>query len=68
MVLDDVAGCADAVVVAAATAQPDTLSRTSLAIVDEDGSALSLRIRQAFLAPQFIPPETIGQLTAALGA
>ena len=43
-----------------ATAQSDTLSRTSLAIVDEDGSALSLRIRQAFLAPQFIPPETIG--------
>lgn len=49
-----------AAVYVAATAQPDTLSRTSLAIVDEDGSALSLRIRQAFLAPQFIPPETIG--------
>jgi len=43
----------------AATAQPDTLSRAALAIVDEDVSPLSLRIRQAFLAPQFIPPETI---------
>lgn len=43
----------------AATSQPDTLSRAALAIVDEDLSPLSLRIRQAFLAPQFIPPEPI---------
>nr|WP_235584462.1 ABC transporter permease [Massilia sp. MS-15] len=44
----------------AATAQPDTLSRAALAIVDEDVSPLSLRIRQAFLAPQFMAPEQIG--------
>lgn len=43
----------------AATAQPDTLSRAALAIVDEDQSPLSLRIRGAFAPPQFMPPETI---------
>lgn len=42
-----------------ATAQPDTLSRASLAIVDEDQSPLSLRIREAFAPPQFIKPELI---------
>lgn len=41
----------------AATAQPDTLSRAALAIVDEDQSPLSLRIRAAFTPPQFMPPE-----------
>jgi ABC-2 type transport system permease protein len=43
----------------AATAQPDTLSRAALAIVDEDASPLSLRIRAAFTPPQFMPPEAI---------
>lgn len=43
----------------AATAQPDTLSRVALAIVDEDQSPLSLRIRAAFAPPQFMPPESI---------
>ena len=43
----------------AATAQPDTLSRAALAIVDEDQSPLSLRIRAAFAPPQFMPPEAI---------
>lgn len=43
----------------AATAQPDTLSRAALAIVDEDQSPLSLRIREAFAPPQFMPPEPI---------
>ena len=43
----------------AATAQPDTLSRAALAIVDEDQSPLSRRIRGAFAPPQFMPPETI---------
>ncbi|GAB3472330.1 ABC transporter permease [Massilia terrae] len=43
----------------AATAQPDTLSRAALAIVDEDQSPLSLRIREAFSPPQFMPPELI---------
>lgn len=44
----------------AATAQPDTLSRAAPAIVDEDESPLSLRIRAAFTPPQFMPPEIIG--------
>lgn len=43
----------------AATAQPDTLSRAALAIVDEDQSPLSLRIRSAFAPPQFLSPEAI---------
>lgn len=43
----------------AATAQPDTLSRAALAIVDEDRSPLSLRIRAAFAPPQFLAPEEI---------
>jgi ABC-2 type transport system permease protein len=45
-----------AAVYVAATAQPDTLSRASLAIVDEDWSPLSLRLRTAFAPPQFAPP------------
>lgn len=43
----------------AATAQPDTLTRAALAIVDEDGSPLSLRVRSAFSPPQFLTPELI---------
>lgn len=43
----------------AATAQPDTLSRAALAIVDEDQSQLSARLRAAFVPPQFMPPEQI---------
>lgn len=43
----------------AATAQPDTLNRAALAIVDEDQSPLALRIRGAFSPPQFLPPELI---------
>lgn len=43
----------------AATAQSDTLSRAALAIVDEDGSPLSLRIREAFAPPQFMAPALI---------
>lgn len=43
----------------AATAQPDTLSRATLAIVDEDRSPLSLRIRGAFAPPQFMAPELV---------
>ena len=52
----------------AATAQPDTLSRAALAIVDEDQSPLSLRIREAFTPPQFVPPELVSldQLDARL--
>ena len=43
----------------AATAQPDTLSRAALAIVDEDQSPLSLRIRNAYVPPQFVLPELV---------
>ncbi|WP_305824759.1 ABC transporter permease [Massilia brevitalea] len=43
----------------AATAQPDTLTRAALAIVDEDGSPLSLRLGSAFSPPQFLAPELI---------
>ena len=52
----------------AATAQPDTLSRAALAIVDEDQSQLALRIRAAFAPPQFMPPDliTIDQADARL--
>lgn len=57
-----------AAVYIAATAQPDTLSRAALSIVDEDRSALSLRLRDAFAPPQFLAPEPIGldQLDARL--
>jgi ABC-2 type transport system permease protein len=48
-----------AAVYIAATAQPDTLSRAALAIVDEDVSPLSLRLRSAYVPPQFIPPDII---------
>lgn len=48
-----------AAVYVAATAQPDTLSRAALAIVDEDQSPLSLRLRSAYVPPQFAPPELI---------
>jgi len=43
----------------AATAQPETLSRAALAIVDEDQSPLSLRIRGAFAPPYFLAPSLI---------
>lgn len=44
---------------AAATAAPDSVHLASLAIVDEDDSPLSLRIRQAFYPPQFLPPQLV---------
>ena len=43
----------------AATAMPDTLHNAPIAIVDEDGSALSQRIVSAFYPPQFMPPKAI---------
>lgn len=44
----------------AATAMPDTLHKAPIAIVDEDQSTLSLRIRDAFYPPHFLPPMLIG--------
>ncbi|MFA5514682.1 MAG: ABC transporter permease [Desulfuromonadales bacterium] len=43
----------------AATAFPDTLHKTPIAIVDEDGSPLSARIASAFYPPYFLAPERI---------
>ena len=42
-----------------ATAMPDTLHNTPIAIVDEDDSPLSQRIASAFYPPQFIDPQMI---------
>ena len=42
-----------------ATAMPDSLQRASIAIVDEDNSALSQRITSAFFPPQFVQPTMI---------
>ncbi len=51
-----------------ATAIPETLSNASIAIVDEDGSALSARIAGAFYPPYFNPPEfvTAAQMDAQM--
>lgn len=43
----------------AATAAPDSVHMASLAIVDEDASPLSMRIRQAFYPPQFLKPDIV---------
>ena len=43
----------------AATAMPETLHKTPIAIVDEDDSPLSQRIVSAFYPPQFITPQVI---------
>ncbi|WP_295446805.1 ABC transporter permease [uncultured Thiodictyon sp.] len=43
----------------AATAMPETLHKAPIAIVDEDGSPLSLRIATAFYPPRFNPPAMI---------
>lgn len=43
----------------AATAMPETLNKAAIAVVDEDGSALSARIVSAFYPPQFNTPVLI---------
>jgi ABC-2 type transport system permease protein len=45
----------------AATAAPETLSKASIAIVDEDRSPLSARIADALYPPYFLPPARITQ-------
>ena len=40
----------------AATAMPETLHKAPIAIVDDDRSALSMRIADAFYLPYFLPP------------
>jgi ABC-2 type transport system permease protein len=51
----------------AATAAPEGLRRAAIAIVDEDGSALSARIAAAFYPPQFAPPVQISPDAADAG-
>ncbi len=43
----------------ASSAMPETLSKATIAIVDEDQSPLSARIVSAFYAPYFLPPRII---------
>ena len=43
----------------AATAMPETLHKTPIAIVDEDDSTLSQRIVSAFYPPQFTVPDLV---------
>jgi ABC-2 type transport system permease protein len=50
-----------AAVYAGATAQPETLSKAPIAIVDEDRSPLSTRIVTAFYPPYFQPPVMVTQ-------
>lgn len=52
------------------TAMPETLNRAAIAIVDEDASALSRRIGDAFVEPYFVPPAQIGlaQMDARMDA
>jgi ABC-2 type transport system permease protein len=45
----------------AATAMPETLSKATIAIVDEDRSPLSSRISDAFYPPYFVPPSFISR-------
>jgi len=51
-------------VYAAGTATPETLHKAPIAIVDEDQSALSTRIVDAFYQPNFMPPALITQSEA----
>ena len=45
----------------ASTATPDSLNKATLAIVDEEDSALSRRIINAFLPPMFLTPKIISR-------
>lgn len=51
----------------AATAQPETLHRAPIAIVDEDQSPLSARIATAFYAPHFDTPAMISPAEVDFG-
>lgn len=48
-----------AAVYSGATAQPETLNRAALSIVDEDRSPIAQRIISAFYPPYFLPPSLI---------
>ena len=53
-----------------ASGMPEQLSKVPIAIVDEDDSALSVRIISAFHLPQFVPPKrvTLSEVDAGLDA
>lgn len=46
-------------ILSSAKAMPETLNRAPIAVVDEDRSTLSARIRDAFYPPYFLPPVMI---------
>lgn len=46
-------------ILSSSKAEPETLSRAPIAIVNEDGSPLSKRIEAAFYPPYFTPPQMI---------
>jgi ABC-2 type transport system permease protein len=54
----------------AATKMPETLNKAPIAVVDEDRSALSARIVDAFRKPLFMPPApiTLAQMDARMDA
>ncbi len=51
----------------AATAIPESLHKATIAIIDEDDSPLSLRIRGAFYPPHFIPPAMVSPVQGDKG-
>ena len=48
-------------IVVASRAQPDSLNKATIAIVDEDQSQLTKRLADAFIPPMFLPPKFITQ-------
>ena len=48
-------------IVVASKAQPDSLNKATIAIVDDDQSQLTKRLADAFIPPMFIPPKFITQ-------
>ena len=48
-------------IVVASRAQPDSLNKASIAIVDDDQSQLTKRLADAFIPPMFLPPKFIAQ-------
>ena len=46
-------------VITSSKAQPDSLNRAAIAVVDEDRSQLSFALTDAFMPPMFIPPKHI---------
>ncbi|TDQ38548.1 ABC transporter permease [Thiopseudomonas denitrificans] len=51
----------------AATALPETMHNATIAIVDDDRSALSGRIASAFYPPEFVRPQLINQVEMDAG-